>query len=246
MAVVLTVLGCGDAFGSGGRFQTCFAIDAGETRVLLDCGASSLVAMRQAGVDPRTIDAIFLTHLHGDHFGGLPFFILDAQFLSKRTAPLTVAGPPGTEARVLQAMETFFPGSTKVDRRFDTRFVELLPAQPTAVGTVVVTPADVVHGSGAPAYALRLEVDGRAIGYSGDTEWTEALLPIARDADLFICEASVFDKAIPGHITYTTLVARRAQLECRRLLLTHLGPDVLAQLDELEIDAATDGQVITL
>jgi len=146
----------------------------------------------------------------------------------------------------VQAMEAFFPGSSGTTRKFELRFVELPADAPTAVGKVVVTPTDVIHGSGAPAYALRLEVDGRAIGYSGDTEWTEALLPVARDADLFICEASVFDKAIPGHITYTTLVARRAQLECRRLLLTHLGPDVLARLDELEIDAATDGQVITL
>ena len=246
MAVVLTVLGCGDAFGSGGRFQTCFAIEAGDTRVLLDCGASSLVAMRQAGLEPRAVDAIILTHLHGDHFGGLPFFILDAQFVSERTAPLTIAGPPGTESRVLQAMETFFPGSSRSPRTFETRYVEMPAMRPTMVGVVQVTPAEVRHGNGMPAYALRLELEGLTISYSGDTEWTDTLLPIARDADLFICEASVFDKRVKGHIAYTTLLARREALGCRRLLLTHMGPDVLARLEELEIDAATDGQVITL
>jgi ribonuclease BN (tRNA processing enzyme) len=91
----LRVLGCGDAFGSGGRFNTCFHVETSATRFLIDCGASALIAMRRFGVEPNGVETVFLTHLHGDHFGGLPFLILDAQLVSRRTAPLTIAGPPG-------------------------------------------------------------------------------------------------------------------------------------------------------
>src|SRR5256886_11967041 len=149
-------LGSGDAFGSGGRFQTCIHAQAAGAQVLLDCGATSLVAMRRFGVDPQAIDAVVLSHLHGDHFGGVPFLILDAQF-KRRTRPLTLAGPPGVEARVRATMEVLFPGSTAVERRFVTRFVELADRLPQGLGPFTVTPFPVVHASGAPSFALRSE-----------------------------------------------------------------------------------------
>ena len=90
--------GSGDAFGSGGRRQTCIHV-SGEGQVLLvDCGATSLVALKAEGLDPDAVGAVAVTDLHGDHFGGLPFLILDGQF-SGRSAPLQVAGPPGIRAR---------------------------------------------------------------------------------------------------------------------------------------------------
>lgn len=71
--VLVQFLGSGDAFGSGGRFQTCFYVKCERTRLLIDCGASSLIAMKRFGVDPGAVDLILVTHLHGDHFGGIPF-----------------------------------------------------------------------------------------------------------------------------------------------------------------------------
>ena len=101
--VTVTFAGSGDAFGSGGRFQACIHLrPAGPPAagpVLLDCGATSLPALRRCGLDPGEIGAVFVSHLHGDHFGGLPFLILDGQF-SRRSMPLQVAGPPGIRARL--------------------------------------------------------------------------------------------------------------------------------------------------
>lgn len=93
----LQFVGCGDAFGSGGRFNTCFHVTGERANCLIDCGVSSLIAMKKLGIRRNDIQAIFITHFHADHFGGLPFFLLDAQFLSKRTEPLLVAGPRGLE-----------------------------------------------------------------------------------------------------------------------------------------------------
>ncbi|MDO8615247.1 MAG: MBL fold metallo-hydrolase [Dehalococcoidia bacterium] len=244
--VTIRFLGSGDAFGSGGRFQACIHVRTSAAGVLLDCGASSLIAMRRFGVDPNNIDAIVLSHLHGDHFGGIPFFILDAQFLSRRERPLVIAGPPGTEPRVKQAMEVLFPGSSQTQQRFEVRFVELQPSVHAEIAGVTATVFEVVHASGATPYALRVEVDGKTVAYSGDTEWTNALLDAARDADLFICEANFFEKKVPFHLDYTTLMANRDRLACKRLILTHMNSDMLSRASNLELEAAEDGMEVVV
>lgn len=246
-ALTVQFLGSGDAFGSGGRFQACIAI--GDTkqpgRYLLDCGATSLVAMKRVGFDPGSVEAVLVSHLHGDHFGGIPFLVLDGQF-SRRERPLLVAGPPGVQARVLQAMEVLYPGSTAVQRRFDLRFLELEAGRPAAIGSATVTGYEVLHASGAPAYALRLELGGKVIAYSGDTEWSEALVTAARGTDLFICEAYFFDKDVKNHLSYRALLGQLDRLECRRLILTHLSADMLARRAEASHEAAEDGLVLTI
>ena len=131
----MTFAGSGDAFGSGGRLQACIHMEPNgpvePAPVLLDCGATSLPALRGCGLDPGPVAAVFVSHLHGDHFGGLPFLILDAQFAG-RTAPLAVAGPPGTGQRLTEAMECMFPGSSRVRRRFAVEVTELRPGDPDA------------------------------------------------------------------------------------------------------------------
>jgi ribonuclease BN (tRNA processing enzyme) len=239
--VKVRFLGSGDAFGSGGRFQTCIHVESGASQLLLDCGASSLIAMRRFGVDPQAIDTVILSHLHGDHFGGVPFLILDGQF-KRRTRPLLVAGPPGVEKRVREAMEVFFPGSTRIERKFETRFVELADRVAVEVGPVHVTGYEVSHASGAPPFALRITGEGKVVTYSGDTEWTESLVDAARGADLFIAEALSYDKRIRYHLDLATLLEHRSRLGCRRLILTHMGEDVLARLDGLAVEAAEDGK----
>lgn len=246
-AVTVQFLGSGDAFGSGGRFQTCLFVRAGEDRLLMDCGASSLVAIKRYGVDPGSIDTILISHLHGDHFGGLPFFILDARF-SRRTRPLTIAGPPGLAERLPRAMEVLFPGSSQVRQTFDLTVLEVPERETTRIGSTAVTPYQVIHASGAPPYAWRVEAGGQTVVYSGDTEWTDALIDAARDADLFICECYYFDKAMKFHLTYRALMDQRDRLGCRRLILTHLSDDMLGRLAEVsaEVEVAEDGQILTL
>src|SRR5258708_11271689 len=119
--------GSGDAFGSGGRWQTCIHL-SGEGQVLrVDGGATSLVALKAQGLDPNAVGAVAVTHLHGDHFGGLPFLILDGQF-SYRSEPLLVAGPPGIRDRLAEAMEALVPGSGTARRRLSVPVTELATA----------------------------------------------------------------------------------------------------------------------
>jgi ribonuclease BN (tRNA processing enzyme) len=120
----LQFVGCGDALGSGGRYNTCFHVIGDRVNFLIDCGASSLPALKRLDIARNDIDLILITHFHGDHFGGLPFLLLDAQF-TRRTRPLVIAGPSGIETRLPQLMEVMFEHSSKTKQRFELSVVAL-------------------------------------------------------------------------------------------------------------------------
>jgi ribonuclease BN (tRNA processing enzyme) len=244
--VQVQFLGSGDAFGSGGRLQSCILVNHSAGRFLIDCGASAMVSLRRFGIAPTTIDSIFLTHLHGDHFGGLPFVILDAQLVSRRSVPLLLAGPPGLAKRLPEAMDAFFPGSSGVKRKFEIEIREMEPRISLTAGAVRVTPYIGLHPSGDNAYSLRIEVGLKVIACSGDTEWTEALAEAARGADLFIAEAYFYDKKVPYHLDYRTLVKNSEGLGIRRIVITHMSADMLSKTGLVECDVADDGKILEL
>lgn len=248
--VRVTFLGSGDAFGSGGRFQTCIQIQSAAGGLLVDCGASSLVAMRRFGADPNAVDAIVLSHLHGDHFGGVPFFILDAQLISRRTKPLHIAGPPGTRERLAQAMDVLFPGAGAVQQKFAIEIAEMAPGRPHRVPGAEVTPYPVEHTPGTEPTALRIACGGRTLCYSGDTQWCEGLAAAARDVDLLIAEAYFHDKRIPGHLSLNTLREHLPALGARRVVLTHMSTDMLERAETLRqepgLECAEDGLELTV
>src|SRR5882672_5869030 len=242
----LRFVGCGDALGSGGRANTCFHVTGDNVNFLIDCGASSLPALKRLDVVCENIDLILITHFHGDHFGGLPFFLLDAQF-TRRSRPLVIAGPQGIELRLTQLMEAMFEHSSKTKPRFDLSVVVLDPEESRSFGAVTVTPYPVVHGeSGGPFLAYRIEVLGRVITYSADTEWTETLIPLAKDADLFIAEAYTYDRPVKNHLSLATLQAHLADIRPKRLVLTHMSDDMLGRLDQLDHATAHDGMIVEL
>jgi ribonuclease BN (tRNA processing enzyme) len=242
----LRFVGCGDALGSGGRFNTCFHVTGQRTNFLIDCGASSLPALKRLGIGRDAIDLVLITHFHGDHFGGLPFLLLDAQF-TRRTRPLVIAGPEGIETKLANLMEALFEHSSKTKQRFDLSVVALEPEQGRTFGEVKVTPYPVVHGeSGGPFLAYRVEAEGRVVTYSADTEWTDTLVPAARGADLFIAEAYYYDKIVKNHLSLKTLEAHLPAIGAKRLVLTHMSDDMLGRLGELPYTAAHDGMAVEL
>jgi ribonuclease BN (tRNA processing enzyme) len=243
----LQFVGCGDAFGSGGRFNTCFHLTGRNINVLIDCGASSLVALNKLAINRNDITTIILSHFHGDHVGGVPFFLLESNFVAKREQPLTIAGPPSLKARFSEIMEVGFPGSKGIDLHFPLRLTEFEIGKRSEVGGLRVTTFHVKHDDRAgPCLGFRFEAEGKVIAFSGDTEWTDAVADIGHEADLFICEAFSRDKPVPTHMALSSLERHLDQIRPKRLILTHMGDDMLARRAEVPYETAEDGMIVEI
>lgn len=245
----VTIVGSGDAFGSGGRAHTSLRIDSGAASVLVDFGASSISSFKRLGFDFNAIDAVAISHLHGDHFGGLPFLLLDCQYVTRRTRPLVFVGPPGLRERLFAALDAFFPGTAKLDWNFPWRVEEVTPPCAVAIGGLRLEVFDVIHSAGAAPMGLRLSDDESVFAFSGDTAWTETLLEVAAGADLFVCECSSGDAPLANHMDWPTLKANLPRFSARRMVLTHMGASALARRGEMEqagLTPAYDGLVIDL
>jgi ribonuclease BN (tRNA processing enzyme) len=239
----VTFVGCGDAFGSGGRFNTCIHVEDDAGAFLIDCGATSLVAMKKLGIDRNDIDAILFTHFHADHFGGVPFFVLDAQLYARRTAPLLIVGPPGLRGWYERAMALAFPGERTLP--FELILHEVSIGEPATLNGRTVTAFPVVHDERVgPCLAYRIERRGKTICYSGDTQWTDTLIDAASGAELFICECYTYEKPRKSHMSLVALREHLPQIAARRIVLTHLGEEMVARMADVEFDCAVDGLVI--
>jgi ribonuclease BN (tRNA processing enzyme) len=242
--VTVRFLGSGDAFGDGGRFQACILLEHDGYRALLDCGATSLVAMKRLGVDPGSIDAVIVTHYHGDHAGGVPHLVLDGQF-TKRTRPLVIAGPPSVRQRIATLFEAAFPTSSRTEQRFGPSYVDL-GDRAVQIGPLTVLAMAVAHLEETEARGLRISTGAKTIGYMGDSAWCAALPRLCDSTDLFIAECYTFTKAVPHHLSHADLVTHRHELRTERLVLTHPGPEALANQGSLEWELAEDGLELVL
>jgi ribonuclease BN (tRNA processing enzyme) len=245
-----TFVGTGDAFSSGGRAHACIRLEARDGRALaLDFGAATLPAWKRLGLDALALDAVAVSHLHGDHFGGLPFLLLDAQFAAARRKPLTIAGPPGLSARLDMLMEAMFPGSTATHWRFEWTTLEMAPGESREVAGFKVTSFLVDHPAGAASTALRAEADGVVFAYSGDTSWTPSLIEAARGADVFACECFSGGAPAYGHLDWPSLRERLASFEARQIVATHMSDSALAlhaQMRAAGVTPAHDGMTLIL
>ena len=239
-------LGTGDAFAAGGRHQSGYLIYTEETALMLDCGATALAALKRGGFSPSAIDAVFISHLHGDHFAGLAFLLLEYCFSDLRTRPLLIAGPPGIEKKSLSLYKVAYGDLADRPLRFKLEFLEMSPDKSIQVASSLVTPFLVPHQDNEISFGFSVLINGRKILYSGDTGWTEALATHSQAADLFICECSFFETRFPYHLDYPQLVENRKRFGAKRIILTHLGREVLARRDEIDMELASDGLIVDL
>lgn len=251
-SVRVTVLGSGDPFASGGRMQSAVLLDgAAAGRYLIDCGATVLLGLARSAIDPDTIDAVLISHFHGDHFGGLPLLVLALaanrdRARPPRTRPLTIAGPVGTAQRLHEAMALFRwdDALAAVHERNLLRFVELRPQQHAVAAALQIEPFAAVHTP--EALMFRLTLAGRTIAYSGDTAWTEAIVPLSAGADLFICQTYTFSSPQQTMLSHAELMAQRGRLRCKQVLLTHIGAEMQRHRDEAGELVAEDGMTLHL
>lgn len=238
------VLGAGDAFGSGGRRQSSYLVQSRSSTFLMDAGPTTLAALKDARVSPADVDFVVLSHLHGDHFGGIPFLILEYMYETRRSRELVVAGPVGTEERVHSLYRAMYLENSEKELTFPLRFLTLEAGRPIELSGVPIEPFAVPHQIREPSLGLKIRLDGKVIVYSGDSGWTEDFVPRTADADLFLCECCYWQTEVDFHNNYPELERQRARIKAKRLILSHLGSEVLEKLDQLAIEYAYDGMVI--
>src|SRR5208283_2463516 len=137
--VTVTLLGTGDAFASFGRSQSGYLIDAPGGRILMEAGPGLLPALKGNGVPTDSFDLLLISHLHGDHFAGLPFLILDYMWETPRKRLLTIAGPPRLEQRTWTLTRTMFPHFDLDKIKHKLKFVVLEPGSSTRLGKFKVS-----------------------------------------------------------------------------------------------------------
>jgi ribonuclease BN (tRNA processing enzyme) len=241
----VTILGSSDAFCSGGHPHATYLVETARATFIVDCGPTVLLALKQRNVDTASIDFVVISHMHGDHFAGVPFLLLEYLYERPRTRPFLVLGPPGIGARVWTLMRALYPDVVPEKLPFPLEFRELQPEVATTVADVEVHPVRVPHQEEDVSLAIGFTAGGKRLLYSGDSAWDDRFLELANGVDLFLCECTAYDTPMGKHIRWTTLKSLVPRLGCRRLVLIHLGREMRAHCAELGVECAVEGLKIS-
>ncbi|MFY0605428.1 MAG: MBL fold metallo-hydrolase [Cyclobacteriaceae bacterium] len=239
----LTVLGCGDAFASDGRFNTSFMLSENDFNVMIDCGASTLVRVKQVGLSADDIDMVFITHFHGDHYGGLPFLIISKQFETYKSRPLKIVGPTGIESKVRILQDVLYPDTSRFIDEMDIQFIEYQDGQGLEINDLKVLAKGVTHSPLSIPHGIRIEWSDKIFAFSGDTEWDDSIIELSNDADLLIVECNNLAHDSPGHLSYETLRNKSSLLTAKSIFLTHMGVDVIDN-EEIAFGKLDDGMIL--
>lgn len=216
----LVVLGSGTAIPVADRFPAGYLLRHGSHRVMVDCGPGTLRRLAQAGESPRDLDAVLLTHYHTDHCADLAalLFALRSPTFAGRP-PLRLYGAPGLQRLVGKLTEAW---PWLEPRGYELQLVELAPG-PFAVAGLAAQAVPIRHTAQSLGY--RLVGDTGSIAFSGDADECDELVELARDVDVFVCEAATPDgQKLDGHLTPSLAAGYAARAGCRRLVLTHFYP----------------------
>ncbi|MFO1076142.1 MAG: ribonuclease Z [Planctomycetota bacterium] len=217
----VTVLGSGTAIPNGDRFPAGYLVEHGATRAMVDCGPGTLRRLAQAGCDLAALDAVLLTHYHTDHCADLAalLFALRSPRYAGR-APLQLYGAPGLE-RLLQRLLEAWPW---LDRALAAAGRHELTPGEFAVGDLAVAAIPIRHT--AQSLGFRIAAAGRTVAFSGDADECDELVDLARNADLFVCDAATPDgQKLDGHLTPGLAGAYAARAGAHHLALTHFYPE---------------------
>jgi len=218
--VRLTVIGSSPAWPNPGGAHSGYLVEDSK-RVLLDCGPGVLPRLREMEGWPR-IDAIAITHFHLDHWGDLVPWVWGSMYRNDEwdSQPALLVPPNGRKH--LEDIGLRLGFADMFERTF--HMSEYQPGIPFTVGDLAVTATRVPHYT-LETYAFRVESHGRVLAYSGDSAPSEELVKTAREADLFVCEATLLhgelDGEPRGHLSLEEALDAFEASGAKRLLVTH-------------------------
>jgi ribonuclease BN (tRNA processing enzyme) len=231
--VRLTIVGCSPAWPNPGGAQSGYLVEGDGRRLLLDCGPGVLARLREREAWPQ-VDAIAITHFHLDHWGDIVPWVWGSMFRFDGDRPRPELWLPPNGSDLLRRFEATLGSPKMFEHTFELHEYE--ERAPFEAAGLEVTAFQVPHYR-IETYGFRVS-DGRAtLAYSGDSGPSEQLADLARDADLFLCEATlergVLDGEPRGHLSAEEAIAAFEASGAKRLLVTH-RPDELPLADGLE------------
>ena len=245
--ITVTFLGTGDAFASGGGKSAGILVEVKKQGILLDCGPHTLQKLKEIGKKTDDVDLILISHFHGDHFGGVPFFLLEATLQQQRSKPLTIVGPQNIEAKIKELYSVLYETIADQEYPFLCNFQELTPSNsPLDAKELRIRAFKMLHSPEAQGY--RLEINNSSIAYSGDTGWTEELFPLVKNTQLAIVECNFFNTELEIHLNYHQTSKLKSLTD--KLALIHLGSEVIDKIpmvtEEDDIFIPGEGEVLRI
>jgi ribonuclease BN (tRNA processing enzyme) len=246
----LVFFGAGEAFHDFKGNISMLAM--GEKNLLLDCGYNIPQRFWQAYPDKDFLDAVFVSHFHGDHVAGLPMLVMRMR-QDKRTKPLLLIGPEGFEASFKRLYDTLYKGFLEVSG-FPIEFKEIRGGSKLSVGSMNLSFADASHLVGTqffvPTAAIRVDSDGSSFCYSSDTTYTDRIAELAKGCnmlihDSFMPASAEYHKRMPAHSSPTDAgrVAKYAGVKRLALFNIHRTLGDAAALKEA--GSEFDGEIVT-
>ena len=242
----LVFIGTSDAFGAGGRRQSAMLLRAPGGGLLLDCGATTCQGLSDLGIERDEVDAIVISHFHGDHYAGIPILLLAALYEDERKHPLRIAGPVGVEQRVHEMAIAMCYEIEGRDWPFSIVFQEFHAGEQVEVGPVSIEAFETQHQPHTCPHGFLVHTGAQRIAYSGDTGWFDELPRHVGEADLFVCECTYHSNNFNYHLSHEALLARKHEFECGRIILTHLGSEMTDRRGEAAFETADDGLALDL
>lgn len=239
-------VGTSDAFGACGRRQSAVLLRGQSGTMLLDCGTTTSTGLCDLDISRDEIDAIVISHFHGDHYAGIPIILFGALYEDERTRPLHIVGPPGIEARVRKLADSMCYGLDDREWTFRIEFDEFAPGKTLEAGPVRCDAFETLHQPITSPHGLLIHDGKQRIAYSGDTGWFPELPSRVAGADLFICECTYHAQGFGYHLSHDDMVEHAHEFDCGRLVLTHLGEEMRKAADTSEFEIADDGSVVRL
>jgi ribonuclease BN (tRNA processing enzyme) len=240
----IVFIGTSDAFGAGGRRQSAIFARGDRGGMLLDCGATTNTGLYQLGISRDEIDVILISHFHGDHFGGIPGFLYASLYTDARRHPIEIVGPPDIEARVHALAHAMGHRLENPDWTFPIHFREVRAGEALSAGPASIEAFATEHQPESNPQGYRVRLGREQIAYSGDTGWFDDLPKQIAASHLFICECTLHDAQLDFHLSLQELREHRDELDCGRLILTHLGHEMAERRGQIEIDTADDGLLV--
>jgi ribonuclease BN (tRNA processing enzyme) len=220
MEMKLTVVGCSPAWPNPGGAQSGYLLES-DGRVLLDCGAGVLAKLRELEDWPH-VDAICLTHFHLDHWGDVVPWVWALWFGPASEQPRPQLWLPPGGATLLREIGERLGTPEMFEKAFTVH--EYADEEEFETAGFRITPRRVLHYD-LLAFGFRVSSNGKTIAYSGDSGPSDQLTELARDADLFLCEATLLEPnpegGTRGHLAAEEAKAAFEAAGAKRLLLTH-------------------------